>query len=102
MKLLLIATLLMASAFAEEDKGAKLEEIKARIVSNINQKIAQQQTHLACVQGASSKEALKSCQEAHKASMRKLHEENKGERESMKAEWKAKREERKANKKKAP
>lgn len=100
MKVLLIATLLMSSAFAQDDKGAKLEEIKARIAANINERIAQQQKHLACVQGAATKEALKGCQEAHREVMKSMKQANKGEREAMKAEWKAKKEERKANKKK--
>lgn len=93
MKFLLITTLLMSSAFAHEHegKGKNLEEIKARISTNINQKIAGLQTHLACIQGAATKEALKACQETHRASMKKLHEENKGERK----EWKDKKREEK-------
>lgn len=101
MKVLLIATLLMTSAFAEDkDKGAKLEDIKARITANINQRISQQQKHLSCVEGATTKEALKACQKSHKEAMKSLKTENQGERKSMKQKWKAKREERKANKKK--
>jgi ABC-type transport system involved in cytochrome bd biosynthesis fused ATPase/permease subunit len=102
MKFLLIATLLMSSAFADnhEEKGKNLEEIKARISTNINQRIAGLQTHLACVQGAATKEALKACQETHRASMKKLKEENKGERQEWKDKKRAEKEAKKAEKKK--
>lgn len=89
MKFLLITTLLMSSAFADhhEEKGKTLEEIKARISTNVNQRIEGLQTHLACIQGAATKEALKACQETHRASMKKLHQESKAERK----EWKDKK-----------
>lgn len=98
MKVLLIATLLISVAFANDDKGAKLEEIKSRIAANIDQRIALQNKHKNCVQSAATKDALKSCQQAHREAMQALKQENKGERSAMKAEWKAKKEAKKAEK----
>lgn len=94
MKILLFATLLISTAYADQ-KEENFTTIKATISANIDQKIAQLQSFKSCVQGASAHEQLKACREAHKAAMKKLHEENKGERE----EWKAGREERKAKNK---
>jgi hypothetical protein len=91
MKILLIATLLMSTAYADQ-KEENIATIKASISANIDQRIAQLQSFKSCVQSASAHEQLKACREANKAAMMKLHEENKGERE----EWKAGKEERKA------
>jgi hypothetical protein len=99
MKFLLIATLIMSVAYADEKKEANLDEVKQRIAANIDQKISALQAHKGCVQGASSKEALRECRNSHKAAMKKLHEENKGEKEDWKAVKKAEREKRKSEKK---
>jgi len=98
MKFLLIATLIMSVAYADEKKEQNLEEVKQKISANIDQKISALQAHKGCVQGASSKEALRGCRNSHKASMKKIHEENKGEKEEWKAEKKAEREKRKSEK----
>jgi hypothetical protein len=94
MKILLVATLLISTAYADQ-KEENIATIKASISANIDQRIAQLQTFKSCVQGASGHEQLKACREANKSAMMKLHEENKGERE----EWKAGRQERKAKNK---
>ena len=100
MKFLLITTLIMSVAYADDKKEANLDEVKQKIAANIDQKISALQAHKGCVQGASSKEALKGCRESHKDAMKKLHEENKGEREEWKSEKKAEREKRKSEKSK--
>jgi hypothetical protein len=94
MKILLFATLLISTAYADQ-KEENIATIKASISANIDQRIAQLQTFKSCVQGTSGHEEIKACRKANKAEMKKLHEENKGERE----EWKAGKEERKAKKK---
>jgi curli biogenesis system outer membrane secretion channel CsgG len=104
MKILLISALLMSSAFADnhedQDKGKSLEEVKTRISANINQRIAGLQTHLACIQAAADKPALKACREANKEAMKKLHSENKGERQEWKEKKRAEKDAKKAEKKK--
>ena len=89
MKFLLLTTLLMSSAFANhhEEKGKTLEEIKTRLSGNVDQRISLLQAHKSCIQGAATKEALKTCRETNKEAMKKLHSENKGERK----EWKDKK-----------
>lgn len=73
MKFLLIATLLMSTAFANhhDEKGKTVEEIKTKVSAHIDQKISSLQAHKACVQGASTKEALKACRDSHKDEMKK-------------------------------
>jgi|GEM_PF-2365972 len=99
MKFLLITTLIMSVAYADEKKEPNLDEVKQKIAAHIDQKISALQAHKGCVQGASSKEALKDCRQSHKEAMKKLHEANKGEKEEWKAEKKAEREKRKSEKK---
>lgn len=99
MKLLLIATLFSSFAFADALKVENFAEMKTNISANIDQRIAQLQSHKSCVQGAQDKEALKACRMKHKESMKSLHEENKGERKDWKANKKMKREKMKAEKK---
>ena len=92
MKTLLIATLLMSFAYAEEaKKNEDISQAKERVSANIDQRIALLQTHKACVQAAGDREAMKACKKSNKEAMKKLHQENKGEREQFKEERKAKK-----------
>ena len=92
MKILLIATLLMSFAYAEEaKKNENIAQVKELKSANIDQRIALLQSHKACVQAAGDREAMKACKKSNKEAMKKLHEENKGEREQFKEERKAKK-----------
>jgi flagellar biosynthesis regulator FlaF len=92
MKILLIATLLISFAYAEEDKKSdNIAQMKERASANIDQRIALLQAHKSCVQAASDREAMKACRKSNKEAMKKLHQENKGEREQFKEDRKAKK-----------
>lgn len=95
MKILLIATLFISFSAYSDQKEDNLATVKANISANIDQRIAQMQTHKSCIQTANDQQAMKACKEANKEAMKKLHMENKGERE----QWKAGREERRKNRK---
>ncbi len=100
MKFLLVTiTLFTSLAFAEDNKKEQnLDEARARISANIDQRISTLQTLKGCVQSAANKDALKTCRKTNKEAMKKLHMENKEERNEMKADKKSEREERKKNK----
>jgi len=97
MKFLLIATLLVSMAHADE-KEENITQVKASISANIDQKISQLQTHKSCVQAANDREQLKNCKKSNREAMKKLHEENKSEKESWKSGRNERKEKRKAEK----
>lgn len=80
MKLFLILTLMVSSAFAEENKPSKFEEIKPQIIAHIDQRISMLQAQKSCIQAATSKEQIKACHAAHKDSVKKMREENRKSR----------------------
>lgn len=75
MKFFLILTLMVNFALAEDNKAAKFEEIKPKILAHIDQRIDLLQKHKSCVQSASSKEQMKACRDSHKELMKKIREE---------------------------
>ena len=97
MKVLLIATLLMSLAYANKEEET-VAQIKTKIATNIDQKIALMQSHKSCIQAANDHVGLKACRETHKEAMKKLHVENKGERAGWKAGKEGRKDKRKAEK----
>lgn len=88
MKWLLVSVLMFSfSAFADHHEE-KLEEVKSKLISHLDQRITHLQATKSCVSSANDKDALKACK-------KKMKEGGKEMREA----WKKKREERKAQKK---
>ena len=73
MKFLIVTLALMTSfVFADEKpKEPSVQDIKSKIVGNLEQKISNLNTFKSCVQSASSKEALKDCRKSFKETMLK-------------------------------
>lgn len=90
--LILILLLLPALSFADQ-KQENLNEVKAKIASNIDKRISNLNTFKSCIQSASSRDQMKACREKHRASSKAL-------KSQIKSEWKAKKAQRKADKKK--
>lgn len=99
MKILLIATLFMSMSAYADQKEENAATVKARILTNIDQRISQMQAHKSCISSASDHEQLKACRKSNKEAMKKLHMENKGERNEWKAGKEARKEKRKGEKK---
>lgn len=84
MKIFILAVLLVTSAFAQDKKEEKIEEVKQQILSRIDKRISAIQEHKSCIQGASSREQIKSCRDSHKESMKKLKADSLAERKNRK------------------
>jgi len=97
MKLLLIATLMMSFAYAEDAKKdlngeVNISQIKERILSNIEEKIKLLQTQKACIQAVTNKDQLQTCRKSHQDAMKKIHSKNKDERKEFKSDRAERRE----------
>ena len=81
--LVLSCCLLSLAVFADEKESNKkenIEEIKQKVVSNLDQRISNLQTAKSCIQAASDHEGIKQCRKQLKEVMMKLKEENQKER----------------------
>ncbi len=94
MKKLLVAALCIFSltAFTDhheegDDKNAKFEDVKAKMVTHIDERIAKMNEHKSCVSAAADKEALKACREK----MKEYREDMKEKWQEKKKEWKDKK-----------
>ncbi len=82
MKFVFIALALATSAFAQDQQN--LEAAKARTAQHLEARISNLQSAKSCVSSASSREALKGCQEKLKSDMQSLREKYKAERAANK------------------
>lgn len=97
MKSVAVLFFLLTTSFVQAEDGELLASAKQRILANADQRIGAIQNLKSCVQGAASKDQLKSCRDNHKTAMKQLREENKGERKAFREELKAKKQHNKTN-----
>jgi hypothetical protein len=83
MKTTIIALILLASTlcFADkngETKNKSIEEIKANSAARMDKRISLLQTAKSCIQGASSKDAIKACRKSKREAMKAIKGKHKG------------------------
>lgn len=78
--LVVIGLCLISSIVSADEKTEKLEQVKAKITSNLDERISHLQKMKSCVSSANDRNALKSCRTEMKKHRQERH-----------AEWKAKK-----------
>ena len=75
MKFLLFFILLISTAYGEQKNAPKFEEIKPKIIAQLEQRINMLQTQKSCVLATTSKQQLKACYDSYKDLMGKKRDE---------------------------
>lgn len=82
----------------EENKGKNIEDIKSHILQKMDKKISILNNFKSCVSSASSHDAIKSCRQQKKESMKAIKGEHKGKRKEFREDRKKRKGERRKHK----
>lgn len=83
----------------DEHKGKNIEDVKSHILNKMDKKISILNTFKSCVSSASSHDAIKSCRQQKKESMKAIKGDHKGKRKHFREERKKGKGERKKHRK---
>ncbi len=78
--LVVIGLCLFSSLVIADQKAEKLDEVKAKITSNLDERISQLQKMKSCVSSAKDRAALKACREDMKSFRQERRAERKAKR----------------------
>lgn len=86
-------------SFADSDgeKGKSVDQVKTHILEKVDKKISTLNSFKSCVGSASSHDAIKSCRQQKKESMKAIKKDNKKERKHFRDERKKRKGERGKN-----
>lgn len=83
----------------EENRGKNVEQVKSHILKKMDKKISILNSFKSCVSSANSHDAIKSCRQQKKESMKAIKKENKETRKHFRDEHKKRKGERKNKRK---